>query len=113
LPNLPKPIKVKPATFLMLVFNSPYCSACHAMAPTVQALQRSLKPNLTVLSIDRTQSKNDALANQYTVTSTPTFILFSPCGKPLYQMRDKLYPKTLTQQITQHVQSPLSKKAGC
>lgn len=59
-----------PPRLQLLYFHSPSCGPCRNMSPIIDELAEE---NANVISVDITQ--NEALAQQYKVRATPTFVL--------------------------------------
>lgn len=110
-PDLPKAYRATNQEFVLVDFFSPWCYACKQMKPYADQLDAKLGKQLKVTYVDITQEKNAAIAREFKVASTPTFILFSPKGKAVYQMRDKLYPRTLQAEVTDWVVDGCKQKA--
>jgi len=67
-------------TPVLLKFQSPYCVACIALKPTIDALEEEFDGQLIVLRVDAQETVGRQLAQAYGLQYTPTFIYFGPAG---------------------------------
>jgi thiol-disulfide isomerase/thioredoxin len=113
LQTLPEAVNPKTGQFVLLDFYAKWCSTCQQLAPQVNALAEKKKVTLQVIHVDVDKAINGELSQRYDITSTPTYILFSPSGKPVYQMRDRLSLPVLQKVIEANVAKCKSSKTPC
>ncbi|MDQ8204426.1 thioredoxin domain-containing protein [Pelagicoccus sp. SDUM812003] len=61
--------------YVLLNFNSKWCSPCRRMKPVIQELEEKHADQIKVLEIDA--DANEALMDQYEVTPVPTFVILN------------------------------------
>ncbi len=66
---------------VLLEFQSPYCVACIALKPTIDAIEQEFSGQLIVLRINVQEQVGMQLAPVYRFQYTPTFIFFSADGQ--------------------------------
>lgn len=67
-------------TPVLLEFQSPYCVACIALKPTINALENEFAGELIILRINVQEQVGMQLAPIYRFQYTPTFIYFDDSG---------------------------------
>ena len=67
-------------TPVLLQFQSPYCVACVALVPTIDAIEAEFEGRLLVLRINVQENVGMQLAPVYRFQYTPTFIFFDAGG---------------------------------
>lgn len=75
------------ADWVMAEFYATWCSHCKAMHPIVEEFKKQMQGTLDVVQVDIDQES--ALADFYTIESTPTFILFRK-GEQLWRQSGEL-----------------------
>jgi thioredoxin 1 len=65
---------VESAQPVLIDFYADWCGPCKAMAPVVQQVARELTGKVRVVKVNI--DKNVAAAQQYAISSVPTFIIF-------------------------------------
>lgn len=75
------------ADWVMVEFYATWCSHCKRMHPIVEEFKRLMKGTLDVVQVDIDQES--ALADFYTIESTPTFILLRK-GEQLWRQSGEL-----------------------
>ena len=69
----------------LLEFQSPYCLACTAMKPKVDALEAQAGDRLRIIRLNVQDSAGRQLSRVYGFTYTPTFIFFDGAGQELWR----------------------------
>jgi thiol-disulfide isomerase/thioredoxin len=69
----------------LLEFQSPYCLACTAIKPTVDALESQTGDRLRIIRLNVQESAGRQLSQVYGFTYTPTFIFFDGAGQELWR----------------------------
>lgn len=113
LPPLPEIYHSTEKKLVLLDFYASWCGACQRMAPHVESLGKQWKDRLQVIHVDVDKPSSYDLLKRYGIYSTPTFILFSPNGKALYQMRDRLSSSELREQVALQVKQPCGGSKAC
>lgn len=70
---------------VLVEFYSDYCAGCLAARPTLDALERELKGELTVIRLDVASAAGRELGGQLDLRGTPTFILFDSYGREIWR----------------------------
>ncbi len=70
---------------VLLEFQSPYCLACTAMQPKVDALEAEYAGQLRVIRVNIQTEPGRELTAYYGFEYTPTFIFFSADGQELWR----------------------------
>ena len=65
----------------LLEVQSPLCLGCVAMKPVVDRVEKQMRGELVVRRVDIQSSEGGALAAEYGIEMTPTFIYFGADGK--------------------------------
>lgn len=89
--------------FLLLDFYQQYCGTCQMMKPYVNALPDKTNGKLVLKHIDIGQPANRNYISSFSITGTPTYVLYNPSGKAVYRMQDTLSPKILEQNVLQQI----------
>ena len=69
----------------LLEFQSPYCLACTAMKPKVDALEAQAGDRLRIIRLNVQDSTGRQASRVYGFTYTPTFIFFDAAGQELWR----------------------------
>lgn len=80
-------------TPVLLEFQSPYCMACTAIRPTVDALENEMSGKLKVIRLNIQDPVGRELTDAYGFNYTPTFILFDADGAELARQIGSLDPQ--------------------
>jgi thioredoxin 1 len=67
-------------TPVLLEFQSPYCLACTAIQPTVDALEKEQDGRIKIIRLNIQDTIGRELAGVYGFSFTPTFVLFDAGG---------------------------------
>ncbi len=86
-------------TPVLLEFQSPYCLACTAIKPTVDALEQELGERLHILRLNVQEPVGRELAPVYGFQYTPTFIFFDAQGNELWRSVGQLDPQRVRQSL--------------
>lgn len=87
---------------VLLEFQSPYCVACVAIKPTVDALEQELEGRLRVIRLDVQSPVGRELAPLFGFQFTPTFIYFDAQGVERWREVGSLD----VERVRQSVQTP-------
>ncbi|MEB3287193.1 MAG: thioredoxin family protein [Vampirovibrionales bacterium] len=94
-------VKAKPtdklSSYVMLDFFSQYCGVCQQAEPYLKEIQKQLQADVRFVRVDA--DKKEALARQFHVEGTPTYILFDAQGKALYRMHRYISMEVLYTQL--------------
>jgi thiol-disulfide isomerase/thioredoxin len=72
-------------TPVLLEFQSPYCMACTAIQPTVDALEAELGGQIHIIRLNIQESVGRELTTAYGFEFTPTFIFFDAEGAEVWR----------------------------
>ena len=86
---------------VLVDFFATWCGPCKVMTPIVESLGKELKGQARILKIDL--DKNRTLADQLSVQSVPTFIIFKK-GEIVWRTSGVTDKNTLVQQIQYFVE---------
>lgn len=70
---------------VLVEFYSDYCAGCLAAKPILDALERELKDELTVVRLDVASAAGRQLGGELDLRATPTFILFDRYGREIWR----------------------------
>ncbi|MEM0951466.1 MAG: thioredoxin family protein [Cyanobacteria bacterium P01_H01_bin.74] len=85
--------------FIMMDFYSSYCATCQAMDPYLKMLAKKQKKQLLIKHIDIGTPEGKQYITAYGIDGTPTYVLFSKAGEPVYKMSDRISPVVLEKQF--------------
>jgi thiol-disulfide isomerase/thioredoxin len=89
-----------PAMAVLLVFHANWCGACKRMRPYEVAMVKQAGKRLKPFWVDVDAPAQQALAQRYHVTATPTYYLFgAQSGKPLFVMNQALSAPVLQAEV--------------
>lgn len=91
--------KIGAGTPVLLEFQSPYCLACTAIRPTVDALEQELGNQLHIIRINVQEPAGRELGRLYDFQFTPTFIFFDAQGNEQWRMVGQLDPQRVRQSL--------------
>lgn len=80
-------------TPVLLEFQSPYCMACTAIRPTVDALEAELEGQVHVIRLNIQDPIGRELTSVYGFEFTPTFIYFDAKGNEVWRQIGSLDPQ--------------------
>jgi len=86
-------------TPVLLEYQSPYCLACTAIKPVVDALEAELGDTAHIIRINAQEKVGHDLAGLYGLGFTPTFILFDAGGNELWREVGRLDPQRVRNSI--------------
>jgi thiol-disulfide isomerase/thioredoxin len=84
---------------VLLEFQSPYCLACTAIKPSVDALEEELGKRLHIIRLNVQEPVGRELAQLYRFQYTPTFIFFDSQGNELWRSVGALDPQQVRQSL--------------
>jgi thiol-disulfide isomerase/thioredoxin len=84
-PLLPSPF-TNECKWTVLYFYSPSCSACKAVKPVIREMETKLGGKVQFVWIDVSQSVNAKMSELYHITFTPSYMVYSPLGRPTLDM---------------------------
>jgi thiol-disulfide isomerase/thioredoxin len=84
---------------ILLDFYSDYCGTCQMMTPHIHRLQKLYGSQLSIRHINTDGPELSAIGADYHLRGTPTYILYSPDGQPVYRMTDMISPAILFGQV--------------
>ena len=84
---------------VLLEYQSPYCLACTAMQPTVDALEAELGETTHIIRVNAQETVGHDLASLYGLGFTPTFILFDANGNEVWREVGRLDPQQVRDSI--------------
>jgi thioredoxin 1 len=102
IPPLPKELQA-PCKLVLVEFFASWCSTCRWVAPYVANIEKEAGPALQLIHIEVDKPINAEYVQRYRVSGTPTFILFSPEGKPIYAMDRYIAPNELRSNVLKRV----------
>lgn len=70
---------------VLLEYQSPYCLACTAIQPSVDGLEAELGEAIHIIRINAQETVGRELGALYSLSFTPTFILFDGRGNELWR----------------------------
>lgn len=88
-------------TPVLLEFQSPYCVACIALKPTIDAIEAEFEGRLIVLRINVQEQVGMQLAPIYRFQFTPTFIFFDGGGAERWRTIGSFDEARLRQDLAQ------------
>ncbi len=99
LPTLPEKYLDKSSSKLTLLdFYSPHCGYCQKMEKPYDKIQMRHKDKVRFVRVDLSMKHNNKIRKAFHNPGTPTYILFTPQGKPLARVigaDEKQLEKTL------------------
>jgi thioredoxin 1 len=85
---------------VLLEFQSPYCVACVAIKPTIDAIEQEYSGRLIVLRINVQEQVGMQLAPIYQFQYTPTFIYFAADGSEQWRTISSFDEARLRQELS-------------
>lgn len=85
---------------VLLEFQSPYCIACIAIKPTIDALEEEFAGQLIVLRINAQEQAGMQLAPVYGFQYTPTFVFFDADGNESWRLIGSFDENRLRQEFS-------------
>lgn len=83
-------------------FFATWCGPCRAQAPILEQVKNRMGDKVNILKVDIDQ--NEALAQQYRVSSVPTLILFKN-GMAVWRTVGVQQEELLVQKLTDHLET--------
>jgi len=83
-------------------FFATWCGPCRAQAPILEQVKNRMGDKVNILKVDIDQ--NQALAQQYRVSSVPTLILFKN-GMAVWRTVGVQQEELLVQKLTDHLET--------
>lgn len=83
-------------------FFATWCGPCRAQAPILEQVKNRMGDKVNILKVDIDQ--NQALAQQYRVSSVPTLILFKN-GMAIWRTVGVQQEELLVQKLTDHLET--------
>lgn len=102
-PALPDSLRKNAEGKMVLVdFYSDYCGTCQMMAPKLKSLQRKTQDKIAFRHVDVGSDTHRNYWTDFNLRGTPTYVLYSPQGKPIYKMQESIAPAILEKQLLRH-----------
>lgn len=92
--------KISKGDWVMAEFYATWCPHCQRMHPVVEELKKRMKGTLEVVQVDVDQES--ALADFYTIESTPTFILLRK-GEQLWRQSGEMSLERLENVVKEYI----------
>jgi thiol-disulfide isomerase/thioredoxin len=100
LPALPETVKKEAkGKMVLLDFYSKFCGTCQMMEPKLKALQRQTGDKVLFRHVNVEADNDSQLAKPFNIHGTPTYVLYSAEGKPVYRMQELIIPSVLQVQV--------------
>ncbi|HET8839681.1 MAG TPA: thioredoxin [Flavobacteriaceae bacterium] len=84
---------------VLIDFSAEWCGPCQTLAPILKDVKSDLGDDVKIMKIDI--DKNQAIANQFSIRSVPTLILFKN-GKEIWKQSGVMTKADLVRTIKSH-----------
>lgn len=84
---------------VLIDFSAEWCGPCQTLAPILKDVKSDLGDDVKIVKIDI--DKNQAIANQFSIRSVPTLILFKN-GKEIWKQSGVMTKADLVRTIKSH-----------